>query len=155
MDAATTIAAIAVAATTITALGVPYIQGRIAAKHALASKLRDERIAAYADAMAYVQVVQTRVDHIVEDPAFRESSYKRPDLPQRDLITARLELLAPDELIPMWNELTEAWEAFVWTIEEESPATLVSEASTDVKRVRTASQALTAELRRAAGVDQA
>lgn len=159
MDPTVTIAVVGLLATTATAIGVPYIQGRIATHHAVANKLRDERMAAYADAMVYLRAVQGRLDHTVEDPRFRHTSYEWPDMPHRDLTTARLQLIAPDELVRQWDRLTAAWDTFVWNLQQDGPANeqghyVAEEESAAVKRVRSASQDLTAELRRAAGGGQ-
>lgn len=154
------IAAIGLLATTTTAIGVPYIQGRIASQRDLATKLLDERITAYAEAMVYLRAVQGSLDETVTDPMYRQSAYKWPDMPHRDLITARLHLVAPVELMTRWDELTVAWDALCWNLQEDGPANdhgefYAAEDSADITRVRHAIETLTAELRQGAGAKQA
>lgn len=159
VDTAVAIAIAGFLTTIATAIGVPYIQARIASLHAVADKLRDERMAAYADAMVYLRAVEGRLDDTTEDPDFRQSSYKWPDMPHRDLTTARLRLVAPEELLKRWDRLTSAWDAFSWNIQQDGAADVhghyfAEETSDGVKRVRSAIRDLAAELRRSAGVGQ-
>lgn len=159
MDATAVIAALGLLATTITAIGVPFIQGQIAARRELAAKLYDERLAAYVEAMVFVRAVQSRLDETVEDPVFRQS-YTWPEMPHRDLIAARLQLVAPPELFKSWSKLTSAWDALSWNIQQDGPVNEYGDYyreadATDVIRVRSASEALIVELRRVADVKAA
>lgn len=158
MDATAITAVIGLLATMSTAIGVPFIQGHIASKRNFATKLRDERIAAYADAMVYLRAVQGRLDETVEDPAYRQR-YTWPSMPHRDLISARLGLIAPLGLVEHWDALIVAWDALSWNLQQDGPATehgeyYVDSKSADVTRVRNASQALTTQLRQAAGAER-
>jgi hypothetical protein len=110
MDATTTVAIAGLTTTAATALGAPLIQGRIAARNAHAQRLFEQRAAAYADAVAYMQRIEARLDDMVRHPDLRR--YRKPiDVEHQDLITARLRLVAPRPILFSWWTLLDTWEA--------------------------------------------
>jgi hypothetical protein len=65
----TTIIAIAGLFTTaLVGLGGLFIQGRIAARNALADRLHQQCLSAYIDAMHYIQHVEDSLDEVLEHP---------------------------------------------------------------------------------------
>lgn len=142
--------------TTVTALGVPFIQGRIAARNAAAGKLNEERLAVYVDAMSYTHDVQTRVEHLTESPEYRSSRRDVENIPHEDLISARLRLVAPREVVEPWIELLAAWRALGWNLNEEGPLAhdefYADPTREDVTRVAEAIAGVAQSLRRAMGV---
>jgi hypothetical protein len=151
---ANTIVAIAgLIATTLTGLGVTFIQGRIAARNAVAGRLHEQRLSAYTDAMVHVQTVEGSLNEILEDPDLRSSPYG-PEGPHRDLITARLRLIAPPSVIHAWQELTSAWDALMWNAEQDGPVNRRGDyhlqgEDADVVRVQAAITGLITALHRA------
>ncbi|WP_426513132.1 hypothetical protein ACPPVO_22400 [Dactylosporangium sp. McL0621] len=107
MDATTTVAVAGLAATTTLGLIGPFLQGRIAARNARHSKNHDLAIAAYTDAMAYIQHAETDLVRIF-DLGARAADDLPPDRRDLDLITARLRLTAPNEVLGAWAVFVEA-----------------------------------------------
>ncbi|MDQ7903070.1 hypothetical protein RB614_00860 [Phytohabitans sp. ZYX-F-186] len=157
VEATAIIAVAGLVTTTACALGVPFIQGRLAAQRERAMRLRDERLVVYTDAMFYMRAIQGRLDETVEDPDLQRS-YTWPETPHQDLTTARLHLIAPEEVMRRWDELIHAWEVMTWNMEQDGPVNErgqyhASEDQADVKRVRRAIEGLTVALREAAGAE--
>jgi hypothetical protein len=151
---AATIAITGLITTAVAALGTPLIQGRVMAKNAIATKLREERLNAYTDTMLYVRAVQGRLDETLQVPDFRQS-YTWPDMPHRDLITARLALIAPSHVVRLWDELTAAWETLAWNVQQDGPVNdqwqyQIDANDRDAVRLRQAIKDLTSALRQTA-----
>lgn len=146
-----TIIAVAGLLTTLTAaVAAPFLQGRVAVR----TKLHEQRLAAYADAMTFVQYVESRLLDFTEEPELR--SRRVPAPPDQDSITARVRLLAPTAAVSRWKEFTAAWDILAFNLQEIGPTgpTGEYEASPndpDVVRVRDAAGALETELRRMPG----
>jgi hypothetical protein len=138
------------------ALGVPFIQGRIAVRNAAAGRLHEQRVAVYTDAVIFLQSVESRLQETLEDPDLR-SRRERAEVPHQDLITARIRLLAPMPVVQSWQELVVAWDALAWNAQEEGPVNdrgdyHLNPENPDVLRVQATLHALTTALRQAMGV---
>ena len=120
MGATTVIAIAGVVTTALTALGVPFVQGRVAARSAVAVRIDEARLAAYTDAMSHVQKIESRVDESIEDPDFRSNS-TAAEVVHRDLVTARLRLLASASIVERWSALMTAWDVLAWNAEQDGP----------------------------------
>jgi hypothetical protein len=119
MDA--TIAALTGSATTlIGALSGALVQGRIAAKNASTTRLDEQRDAIYLDALVYTQMIEERLNYLLENPATR-SRRSRPEQPDDLIIGARLFLVAPIAVVNAFSNLTDAWEALISRVSEDGP----------------------------------
>lgn len=138
-----------------------YIKGRTDARNAEASKLHEQRLSVYVDAMSYTHNLDVRVAELTEDPEYRRYGSSRPamdGIPHQDLITARLRLVAPPEVFQPWTDLLEAWRILAWNVEQDGPHDYglyyADPGGDDVKRVTTAITAVAQSLRRAMSVGE-
>jgi hypothetical protein len=92
----------------------------IAARNERKTWLRDQRAAVYADALAYIQVSQQLAEDLAMDP-WEVQSWSRPDVPHRDLITARMRLLADPAAFDKWRAFLHSDEAFAYDVAENHP----------------------------------
>ncbi|MFB1299082.1 hypothetical protein ACAG24_026605 [Mycobacterium sp. pW049] len=137
-------------------LAVPIIQGILTSKREARVRVEERRHAAYLDAMTFAQIVEETVDDLVEDPVYR-SNRKLPEAPDRLLVRARLELVAPVGVTRAFDALTRAWDAFRFNLNEAGPIEVIGDEPTwqvsddaeDVKRLRQALTTLKLELKTA------
>lgn len=117
MDATTTVAVAGLAATTLLGVVSPFLQGRIAARNARQNKSHDLAIAAYTDAMAHVQHVETSLVGLADVTARRHG--KTPHIQvDLDLISARIRLVAPQDVLTHWSALLDAEHRLWWHLRE-------------------------------------
>jgi hypothetical protein len=155
VDATTIVAIAGLTATTSLGLVVPIINGRIADRNARRAKAHDLVIATYVDAMAYVQLIEVGIDHLV-DPSGRKPAKYAFEHANVDLITARLRLIAPRSVVRCWLEFVDADETLGFHVREECDPRQVEydglpEDTTYVVAVRQAAITLGDALREAAG----
>jgi hypothetical protein len=103
----------------LTTLTAPLLQSWVAARRERASWRRDKATAAYSDAMAYAQTLETLLERITDPFA---SSTKYPELTHVDVITARMRMFAPDPVFDAWKGLLRSEDVLRWNIEQEFPA---------------------------------
>lgn len=145
----TTIIAVAGLLTTLTAaFAAPFLQGRVAVK----TRLHEQRLAAYTDAMVFLQYVDARLEDLTEELDYR-TRRRIPEHPDQDFITARVRLLAPDAAVKRWNEFVASWDVFLYNIEQDGPMGshgeyYVPPGDKDVLRVKAAGLALETELKK-------
>jgi hypothetical protein len=138
-----------------------FIKGRTDARNAEASKLYEQRLSVYVDAMSYAHSLDVRVAELTADPEYREYGSSRPameGIPNEDLITARLRLVAPPEIFQPWTKLLEAWRILARNLEQDGPHDYgfyyADAGRADVKQVITVITAVAQSLRRAMSVGE-
>jgi hypothetical protein len=145
VDATSVVAVAGLVTTAVTALGVPLIQGRVAK----AGRLYEQRLAAYIDAMAFMHTLEANLE--------REAEVKNLPFPMEprwswhtqplELITARLNLLAPSSVQRDWGEFVKVWEDLSLTLDINHEVSVE-----DSTTVRERIPVVSLSLRRAMGV---
>lgn len=107
MNATAVVAIAGLVATTTLGLVSPFLQGWISAKNARRAKGYDLAVATYTDAMVHLQSIEVGINHLI-DPSDRNPGNLGNDHKHVDLITARLRLVAPTDVIAAWTALVEA-----------------------------------------------
>ncbi|MGY1640053.1 hypothetical protein ACI782_02835 [Geodermatophilus sp. SYSU D00703] len=102
----------------LTTLTAPLLQNWVAAKRERATWRRDKATAAYTDAMAYVQTLETMLERVTDPYATAQT---RPELAHVDLITAQMRMFAPGPVFDAWKALLRTEEVLRWNIEQEFP----------------------------------
>ncbi|WP_433055553.1 hypothetical protein [Dactylosporangium sp. CS-033363] len=168
MNATTVVAIAGLITTTLSAIVVPAIQGRIAARVSVAGReherqladnasIREQLMAVYVEASAYVTAVELRINDLTTPIEFRRSGKLSP-LPETDNITARLRLLGNWQLFHHWQKLLSAAESLWFDLGEEGPqddhgSYYTSPDDPGVGRVLAELKTVTSDLRSAVGVE--
>ncbi|WP_153502677.1 hypothetical protein [Cumulibacter manganitolerans] len=109
-----------------TAVMVPWIGSLTTARRESEVWIRDQRLAAYLDAMAHAQSIDTYLKG-ADDPQY-PPKYSRPDsLPPLEIVTARMRLLSPKALFKAWEKLVESEDSFHYEVFNYGTATPVSD----------------------------
>lgn len=144
MDATTIVSVTGMATTLLGALGAAVIQGRMATKNALTKRMDEQRDATYVDAIIYAQMIDERLNELLENPT--RSHRSRPPQPDDLVIRARLFLVAPNAMTKAFGSLTVAWEVLTWRLNEDGPRQYgeyeANRDELDVRRVAGALEAL-------------
>ncbi|BCJ65110.1 hypothetical protein [Polymorphospora rubra] len=98
----------------------PWLQARQTAKHANQAWQRDLRVAVYLEAAAHAQRLESWMQHI-SDPTSRPFD-DIPELPHRDLVAAKIRVLAPLSLYTAWTTLHASSDAIKYVIEATTEA---------------------------------
>jgi hypothetical protein len=120
MDATTIVSVTGMATTLLGALGAAVIQGRMATKNASTKGMDEQRDTTYVDAIIYAQMIDERLNGLLENPLTR-SHRSRPPQPDDLMIRARLFLVAPNAMTKAFGNLTVAWEVLTWRLNEDGP----------------------------------
>lgn len=140
-----------IAATVITALGVPFL----AAQRAEKEWLRQQRVNLYQEAMLHAHLLSVGAARATDDTVgwHRYERGGSAKLTPSDELTARMDLLAHQEVADAWHALTEAQESLEWHVIEEigDPTTDLPDTTPQVIEVRRAVTALRTACREAIG----
>lgn len=117
MDATTIVAIAGLASTATVGLVVPIINGRMNDRNARRAKSHDLAIAAYTDAMAYLQHAEIRLDGLVDVEA-RFPDDAPASRGTRNLISARLRLVAAPDVLDRWRLFLIAEDHLYWYLRE-------------------------------------
>lgn len=117
MDATVIVSIAGLTSTVTLALVGPIINGRIANRNVRQAKAYDLAIAAYTEAIVYVQASEARMDRMIDQDA------RPPDnLPEghgnQDLISAKLRLAAAPAVLERWIEFLNAEDHLRWFLGE-------------------------------------
>jgi hypothetical protein len=104
----------------LTTATAPLLQSWLSARNEGRAWRRDARAAVYADALTYVQVTQQHAEDLTIDP-WQVRSWSRPEIPHRDLITARMRLLADSAAFDKWQAFLDSDDAFASYVTENHP----------------------------------
>lgn len=96
----------------------PMIASRLTAKNDRNAGLRNLRTVLYTEATIYAQAVEAKLDHITT----QYSTWRKgPELTHAVALTARMRLIAPDDIDAAWKALIDGEELLRWTIEQDYP----------------------------------
>jgi type II secretory pathway pseudopilin PulG len=118
----------------ITTAAAPLLQTWLRANREEAAWRKDQQAVVYADAMTHVQLLEGRLDYLLSPET---TLPRRPlkDRPHPDAITARMRLLAPQQVFDCWAELMDAEDLLAFYVDQGSYPEAGAMPSTDASMV--------------------
>jgi len=95
----------------------PVLIFKLTTRNQHSAKLDDRRAVLYTEATIYAQTLDSMLNRIT-DPY--STFVARPELTHADVITARMRLIAPPEILASWQQIVADEEVLQWNFSEDS-----------------------------------